>query len=268
MASSLIGRTNPRLITPYVERHLVATSTTTQQEWFTPWYLATGLDTVKAVVKAYNCSGSNFQYQGVLQTAQVRPDNPNTPVTFTSPVWSSGGENASGVCTISGQTGTQMWVRFGIQYSSTSGVAEADVALQVSCYHYGVLLDKKRVTLSANDTGNRIEVVSRWIPMAWVAKVKAAFVVNGITGSNNLQFRLTYMTATTSVQQPNSAGWSTTYDAWRSLSGSTGYYENNTGELASPSTNDMWIRYGVLYNLSSGTTQTTATLHCLTSIRL
>jgi hypothetical protein len=119
--------------------------------------------------------------------------------------------------------------------------------------------------------GLRIEPLTRWFPYVFAPKIKAAVLINGVVGSSTLEYKLSFQTATTSVEQPSGAAatWYTgaSFDSYNTLSPG-GNTERNTGELTIPGTiTDMWVRIGVIYQLSSGTTQTTSTLDALVTSR-
>ena len=251
-------------------KRLVSVDTTTRIEWLTPWLLATGVDVIREVIKGYNTSNLNFAMY--IQTAATRTNVPNAPNYINGSAWSSG-ENNPGDNTVSTITnGTQgaLWFRLGVGYaSSTTGSGTGDVSITASWKQVADLLDTTTVQLEANDAGSRFAVLSRWIPAIWVTKFKVGLLATGVTGSNNLQFQLVVQGASTSQEDPSA--WNTSFDTtgWRALSTSSNY-EQCTAELSLPSGlgSPMWVRVGVMYALTTGsTTLTGATLTATVTYR-
>lgn len=129
------------------------------------------------------------------------------------------------------------------------------------------MIDKRMVQLSANDTNNRVIPLSRFIPGAWITKLKLGLLASGVTGSNNLQFQLVVQGANTTRESPGA--WNTSFDTgWRTLSTASNY-EVCTGEMSLPTGfgSPLRVRVGAVYALSTGTTQTSAMLTACTTIR-
>ena len=82
-----------------------------------------------------------------------------------------------------------------------------------------------------------------WVPASLAKKIKAAVVVNSLSG--NFQWCLTYRTATTSKDVPDA--WTADWDTLRTAT------EVNTGELSPTLTGKMWVQIGIQYNLSGST---------------
>src|SRR5262245_14880242 len=109
------------VLTPYVERRLTANSAASpalQYAWLTSWYLAAGVDTIRAAVKCFNvvkdAGLSSFQWQLCIETAKARPDNPNTTITLLGTQQANAGEYKTGSLTVSGSTAGAMWFRLGV----------------------------------------------------------------------------------------------------------------------------------------------------------
>lgn len=257
-----------RNLTEYNEAHVVATSSTEQFEWLTGWMPTEGVDNIRAVLKAKNATGSGFQWRLAIQYAAVRADNPGTPATFSGAgqTQAGNGEYETGDISVSAQQempGNRLF-RLGIAYASPSGgVQQADVSLVASWKSVGTHLGAARVTLSAVDTGTKYEPLTGWVPATFMSKVRAVFVMTGITGaSNNFRYRFAFQTAGPSVQDPS--GWN---DLESFVTPSTANTERNTGEI-SLSTTAMWFRLGVGYGMTTGVdTNVTAVLDAFLSCR-
>lgn len=248
---------------PYVEHHLVATSTTVLYQWFTDWLPADGVDNIRAVLKCKN-GGASFSWQLAIQTAAVRADAPDSPALLGAQQTGSG-EYQTGDISVSGSTGTKRMFRLGIAYNSQGTVQQGDVGLEAGWKEFGTPLGARTVELSALDTGTKYAVLTPWIPATFMSKIKAAFSLNSITGgTSNLRYQLAYQTAGTSVQQPGA--W-TNAEPNGFVTPSATYDERNTGELTA-STTDMWFRIGVAYGLTSGVDNNiTAVLEAACSFR-
>lgn len=59
------------------QRRLNAYSTTAAQEWFIDWIPAIGMDFVMLVFRARQATSAFFEGQIIMQTANVRTDQPN-----------------------------------------------------------------------------------------------------------------------------------------------------------------------------------------------
>jgi hypothetical protein len=247
---------------PYAEDRLIATSTTLQYRWYTPWQLAVGVTTIRPVLKSKNSSGSSFSWQYVIQTATVRTDDPGGPQTLAA-AQTGDGEYCPGDVTVSSYTGSAMWFRLGVayKYSGVSPtVVEADVGHQASWNQLGTILGSRSVQLDANDGGSRIAPLTGWFPAIYAGYIRAAIIANGVSGGSYLQYKIMSQTAATSIQQPGS--WTSIDTGWHALTTNT----ETTPELTL-STSDMWARIGVAYSLASGTTQTNAMFNALVTCR-
>ena len=238
--------------------HLVATSTTVVYEWFTPWMLATGLDTVKAAIRRRG-TGATFQCQLAMQVAPVRTDKPNDPSVLGQMV-SGASETCTGLLDVSATTAANYFVRFGIAYSLTTGstVAQADVSVDLSDDGCGSAIGALNVALQANGVGNSFVAATGWVPLLQAQKAKLAVVCNSLTG--NFQWRVAYRLATTSTQDPGA--WTTTFDSWRTAG------EVCVADLTPATTdNEMYIQLGIQYNLSSGSTLGQASISAVVAAR-
>lgn len=249
---------------PYVERHLAATSTTVLYAWLTGWQSADGVDSIRAVIKTKNAVEA-FQWQLAIQYAEVRADAPSAPVLPLN-TWNDANQDTqTGEVSVSGSTATNRLFRIGIAYrSSYATVSQGDVGLIASWKSFATPMGAKRVTLAVADLGTKYEALTEWFPATLMAKIKAAFVMNSITGNlSNFRYRLAYQTAGAIIQQPNA--WVEAEQTWTTPSVS--YNERNTHELT-VSTADMWIRLGVAYGHTSGVdSNTTAILEANCAIR-
>jgi hypothetical protein len=256
--------------TPYIEKHLTNPGSTVWHEPYTPWQFATGVDTISCVWKNLQVTGA-LSTRPYIEVAAVRPDNPSTlgaPNLLGSYLGTSPPEGSFNNTSVAGLTGQAMWFRLGIAYFATTGVAEGDVGLQACWHQLGQLAGIKTVQLQANDAGNQVHILTRWLPQSFVSKIKWAPVINGLTGASTLlQYEFVQQTAPTTIHQPNTAGWA-------GLGGYGGVTNSNieacsTEFAPNPTyTADFWIRFGAFARLSSGTnTLTTATLNATVTVR-
>jgi hypothetical protein len=200
------------------------------------------LSSFDAVVKAKAVSGS-FRCQVVVQYAAVRTDEPDSPSSVGSAL-TGAGEALVSSGDISGTTANKMWRRYGIKYDLTSGsAATADVELQVVENTCGEVLTSWSGVLVASTSTRAFQEVGMWVPASLAKKIKAAVVVNSLSG--NFQWCLTYRTATTSKDVPDA--WTADWDTLRTAT------EVNTGELSPTLTGKMWVQIGIQYNLSGST---------------
>jgi len=255
---------NFRNLTDYTEQRLISTSTTVQYAWFTDWETCDGIDNIRAVLKSKNSSAA-FGWQLAIQYAAVRADDPGSPATLAT-AQSGSVEYQTGDVSVATNMAANRLFRLGIAYSSPSGgVQQADVALLASYKSVGTQLGRKSLSLGVVDNGTKYEPLTGWVPATFMSKIKAAFMLNGITGaSSNFRYQLAYQTAGTNLSQPNA--W-TNAETNGFVTPSITYNERNTGEIA-VSTSDMFIRLGVAYSMTSGVdTNVTAQLDAICSVR-
>lgn len=221
----------------------------------TGWFLATGLDSIRAVLKNKSVSGS-IATKVAYRTAAVRPDNPNAWIAVGA---AQNGNGESPVdATIATETDDTMWVQFGIQYANQTGltVSSATVYLTVSFNACGKLVGGAALDLASDsNTTSRFYIVTGWLPAKTITKVKASIVNGSFTGE--LRSRLAWRTANTSVQDP---------DAWTSSDSWLGDGETCTGEIGITET-EMWIQFGLACKLNTGTSLATGTCDVQVSIR-
>ncbi len=258
-----------RNLTQYAECHLVSNNTgTTLYQWFTDWMCCDGVDAIRAVLKAKNATSANFSWQLAIQYAPVRSDNPDAPAAIGNGQTGSG-EYQTGDLSLAAQADapTHRLFRLGIAYTSVNAsVQQADVSLQASYKSVATPLGMARATLAITDSSNKYEVLTPWIPAIYMAKVKAAFVLNSINPSNgNFKYRLAYQTAGTTVTQPSA--WTDIESGWTQPGNGVTYSERNTGEVT-VTTSEMWFRLGVAYTQAGGVdTNYTAVLEAVLSCR-
>lgn len=260
----------PLITTPYAVEHLITSSGSSQYVWMTPWYLATGVDAVRALVKLQNAT-SNLQVQMVIQTAKLRTDAPDVPTaigtTYSTP--STNQEWCTGVVSVTGYNPAHLWFRLGFVYISTNAAfAQADVALQATWCQYGSIINSTAVALEAPDTSARYMPLTGWFPSLYGKMLKVSFNCEGVTGGSNLQFQYVVQFATSSVEQ--AGAWSALvagYDSWHAAGVPGNVTEDCTGELTVNDSSHLWMRVGVAYNLTSGTTLVSANLASIISVR-
>lgn len=239
-------------------RSLNATTADERYEWYTSWLSATGMDEIKTVLKLRNLNG-NFQCKHAIQVAPVRTDKPDAPEALGSYV-TTNSEACSGLYDLSGTINDQYFIRFGVMYNLSSGTfGRGDVTYQCSYAQCGQVLGATSVQLETSSTTEKYQVLTGWLPAIMAKKVMLAVVCASRSG--NIQWRAAYRTATTSPEIPSA--WSTTFDA----NGYRADGEFNTGEITPTVANEMWVQFGLQYNLSSGSALGTAAFQVSTAVR-
>lgn len=235
-------------LTKKVSKRLNAYSATAAQEWFTDWLPAIGLDESMFVFKARAATSGNFEAQVIMQTASVRTDEPDPTSNLGTGQTTSGGTSFSynpGVQGISASTAGKMFVRFGVAYKFASGESQcsADVELEVSYKQCGDLVGAATHQLSTVTTDDQYVAITPWLPGILVDKVKAALIINSLTG--NFRCRLAYRTAPTSKESPS--GWNLVTDANAPYTAG----EFCTSDLPVTVGSNMCIQFGLMYDLSA-----------------
>ena len=246
-------------ISQYVEQHLVATDTTHRFEWFTDWVPAIGVDSIRAVLKGTN-TDSGLNYRVAYQMTPIRVDNPGSPSNVGATQTGSGGYcTATQGITTSGMR----FIRFGVEFwSGSSTVTQGDISLWVSWNCVGSPVSTTTIQVDADNVVDRIAILTPWIPRIYAAKVQAAIVGTGVTGLGTIRYELVAQTAPSSFENPSA--WDTSIHSPQTFSSNTEY---NTGDLTLTSSNDMWVRFGLAYGLSTGTDQTTAIITATVAVR-
>jgi len=241
-----------RNLTRCREAHLVSTTTTTQYEWFTGWMSADGIANIRAVVKCKNASGANFRWQVAIQYAEVRGDEPRTQMGTLGAQQTNSGEYQTQDVSVTTDTDANRFFRLGIAYSSAAaGMEQGDVSLQASWKQLGTDLGTSRVVLSVNDNGVKYEPLTDWIPATIMSKVKAAFILTGITPSTgHLGYQFAIQFAGTTVAQPGA--WELLEGAYTRPGNNVTFEEHNSAAKAPVANTNMWFRLGVAYNQDSG----------------
>lgn len=215
------------------ERSLEANSGELQYVWFTTWFLAVGIDKLRAVIKNRGVVG-NFQSQLAYQVAEVRTDVPGAPTAVANTIKTGAGELNTEDVNIASATGPVFFVRVGIAYKISSGTtpSRADVSLEVSFDQCGKSVGTRSFTVSTDlGSGSKITVpITDFFPAVSADKLKCAIIVSG--ASSDFRCELAYRPATTSKQSPGS--WNNSFTP----AGPT--YSGNTETLAMAF---AWLRY-------------------------
>lgn len=235
------------------QKRLNAFSTTVAYEWFTDWLPAIGMDSAMVVLKGRAASSVQFQAQVVMQTAAVRTDQPSDPITKGSAQFPATNTNYfsynTNIMDITSNTGSVMFVRFGVAYNLVSGAsvpASADVELEVAYTQCGDIVAAVTHQLATTTSTAQYIAVTGWLPRILVDKVKAGLVCNSLTG--NFVFQLAYRTAETSKESPSA--WTLVADATGPAPYGAG--EGCTSELPVSLGNNMWVQFGIMYKSTSG----------------
>jgi len=220
-----------------------SSSSVSRFEWYTGWLTATGIDTVRAVLKIQNADASFFKARLAYQTANVRTNKPNAP-TGTGTWYTDDGENCPNDYDVSTPTSSAFFVRFGVEYQLSEGSTPegADVSLQVSYGAKGQVVGSASQEVLAPDTVYKYLPLCDWVPALSAAKYKVAYVVSDAHA--NFTTRIAYQTAATSVEAPD--GWTT--------GGVEGADDREVcNEVTISTSNKMWVRFAVAYKCSTGT---------------
>jgi hypothetical protein len=231
-------------LTQLEQRTLEADDTTMRYAPFTKWMPTIGLDEVVAVMKARAVLGSP-SWQLAVQYAAVRTDLPDAWAVLDA-LQANAGERCTGPVSLTNAP-SKMFVRFGMGYKSAAGatLAQLDATLQLAMEPCGMVIGTYAFHPVATDTNTRYQPITDWIPSAHAAKVKAALISTSLAGTN-FQFQLAQQKAATSVEVPGA--WATIEAGWRNTA-----TEACTGEITLSYTNQFWTRFGIAYNVSSGT---------------
>ncbi len=232
---------------PVVHKHLVSSSETIAYEWFTDWLPAATMVRMQLLMKS-KATSSIFQIQGAMQTAVIRADDPSAP----EPVGSTH-SNAGEWCGAPNDMLTALegvsLVRFGIAYKlTTSGLGQADVAVQLCYESCGRVLGSQTLALATNSTTNSYVPVTGWVPRMSAEVVRAVAVCRA---EGNFRWKLAYRLAETSIEDPG--GWNPLEDDYHT----TG--EDITDDLTPTFDLEMWVQFGLMYSTSDAT-QTSATV--------
>lgn len=247
------------------EKSLEANSGELQYVWFTTWFLAVGIDKLRAVIKNRGVVG-NFQSQVAYQVAEVRTDVPGTPTAVANTIKTGAGELNTEDVNIASATGPVFFVRFGVAYKISSGAtpSRADVSLEVSFDQCGKSVGARSFTVSTDlGSGSKITVpITDFFPAISADKLKCAIIVSG--ASSDFRCELAYRPAATSKQSPGS--WNSSFTpAGPTYSGNT---EDCTEELApSSAVTAMWMQVGLSYWSNTGGTLAQATIEVASAIR-
>jgi hypothetical protein len=237
-------------ITGEETERLNATTATFSYRWMTDWESCVGLDSIMATLRGRACSSDNLEVQLVQQIALVRTDKPGLPVlkgTLQSPTSGAFSYN-TGVIDISSDTAPAAYVRWGVAYRHTSGQAQAsgDVGLEVAFTRCGEVVEAGSWQIDTSTTSVRYLPIGEWLPALLVNKVKLAAICTNLSGP--IQWRLVMRTAATDKEEPGA--WSNVTD----INAPYGAGEINTGDLSVSLGANMWVQFGLVYNLSSAGT--------------
>lgn len=116
------------------------------------------------------------------------------------------------------------------------------------CGAVTALVSRHLATTLSGVNSPRYEAYTDWIPVMGLDKIKALLRLQGLT--NQFQCQLAYQTAAVRTDQP---------DAWSTLDQMT-TVDRCTGviDITSATAGKFYIRFGIAYNLSSGSTNSQA----------
>lgn len=215
------------------------------------------MDAWRGVVRVKSALGGGTIRVGVgVQTATVRADNPDA-FDVNTITWGTTGtaENALSA-TITSATASVMWCRPVLAAYLTSGTTATTCTVEVEIdYVNGAeLLASPTLQLSAR-TAVDFAVITGFIPLAWVGKVKAGLILANAPGTARLW--LAHQLASTNTGGTNANGGPGTFTT--SFSQNPGTWpivsvsETCTGELTlSVASTDTWVRFALAWQLTSG----------------
>ena len=227
-------------VTPPVQMHLVATSSTDSHAWYTDWLAGIATDDATIIMKFWSKAG-NLRVAPAVQTATIRTDKPDDTPTTISTLKTTANDYfyPAATCDIDGITAGKAFYRLGVVYNSSSGLGEGDVTIQMAYRQCGALTAPWSGHLIAYSDDPHYISISGWMPALGVEAVEAIRSLSSIVGS--LKFVLTYRTAEVTTDLPGDWG-AVTIGATISANG-----ESTTGEQSVAVTDKMWIQFGLKY---------------------
>ena len=236
------GRTQKRLNAP---------TSSPEVEWFTGWRPCVGMDTVLAAVRIRAAKTDYFLAKVAVQVATVRTNEPDDYTTLGESaidVTSGSGESLV-LLSLTSTTPGKAFVRFGIEYNSSSGVSSADVDMDIAFLQCGDVAGAATLQLFSTTTTSQFVALTGWLPALLVQKVTMALMISSKTGSPTCQ--LAYRTAELTTDEPG---------AWDVVPAGSSYStegDHNTGDLTVSLSTVMWVQLGLKYVSSSGDGQMT-----------
>jgi len=227
-------------------RRLVTTNTSYRYEPVTNWAPAVGVDYIRAIMKIKSKGGlQDLSVRPAIQVTTAVPADPDDWAGFgADPLLTNAGAESSARVDVTATTASKMFYRLGVAYKAgASGEASGDVSLQAAVETYGKIAGVlKDLHLVAPDTSSYYLPIGGWMPTLMVSKIKAAIILT--QASANLRVGLAYQLAPHVVESPS---------AWADVGSTYGSGVNNTGEQSiTVSDNEMWVRLGLLYTMTSG----------------
>jgi hypothetical protein len=227
-----------------VQKRCSSDIATLQYEWFTPFLPVIGVDDIDADMKV-RAMLNTLHWQLAAQYCTIRTDKPSDPVLLDSLQTTGAGERCVNGVQLAGAN--EMFFRIGMAYKSSTGgtLAAADIWQQIAYNACGSIIATGSQRLEATSTDTRFIEITDFIPRKSAAKVKIVFVASGFNGAN-FRFQAAQQKVATSREVPG---------AWALLQGANYYTaagEYNTGEIALSYSGDWESRFGIGYNLSSG----------------
>lgn len=213
---------------------------------FTRWFPVTGISVIKAVVRVHNATGQALA-QPAIEYAEIRTDEPGS--------WSALGSQSAATqfASITVTSSAQFWARLGVATRlSNSTIGLIDVTLHAAMVQEGAVLDTKTLTINPdiNSSQTGYHPVTGWLPACGLSKLKAAFVVMGLTGT--LSYQLAWRLAATDQMAPGS--WNLLGTQQTPGTANSEYLQ--VDQTVAPGSN-MWYQVGVAV---SGTNPA-ATIH-------
>ncbi len=235
-------------LSPDVTKRLITTLAAAYRfEPYTDWASAVGFDYVRVVMKIRSKGGAqDLSVRPAIQTTPVVPADPDDWAAFsTDPLLTNAGAESSSRVDLTATTASKMFYRLGVAYKAgAAGEASGDVSLQAAAEVYGKIVGiLKDQHIVAPDTSSYYMPIGGWMPTLMVTSIKAGIVLT--QASANLRVGLAYQLAPHVVESPS---------AWTDAGSTYGSGVNNTGEQAiTVSDNEMWVRLGLKYTMTSGT---------------
>lgn len=210
---------------------------------------AAGIDSIRAVVRSLAGSGgTNWKWQIAIQTAEVRPDNPDLPALLGSEQ-TNDGTYAPGDLTP--DLSAKAYFRLGIAYRSVSGLSQADIEADFAWNDCGKVVSSVTFPITCDNSSPSYIPLGDILPANFAQKFKAAIIIT--SADANLQCKLVYRKGTVKAALTS---W-TDFTVADSYSASA---ERNTSERAISASTELWAQAGLAVKSTSGTSQGTITV--------
>lgn len=169
------------------------TTSTALYYWLTPYMPATGVDTIRPILRALALAGgANFKWQLAIQTCAVRQDNPDDPALLGT---EQGGAGTYAPGDLSLTLAEKAWWRLGVAVRASSGVAQGDIELDYGFNDCGKVVAFTTFSITSDSSSNPTVIpLGDILPANFAQKFKAAVIIP--SADANLQTKLVYRKGT------------------------------------------------------------------------